>query len=93
MLFWVLWGIDVIVAAIFIYFFVIGLIDGSVSSFNLGLWQVIMTALVALLLGSYTLRACGKVLIASVLLGILAVPGVLAAILSLMVIISPPNWN
>ena len=93
MLFWVLWGIDAIVAAIFIYFFVIGLIDDSVSSFNLGLWLVILAALAALLLGSYRLRASGKVLVASVLLGILAVPGVLAAILSLMVIISPPNWN
>jgi len=93
MLFWVLWGIDVIVAAIFIYFFVIGLIDGSVSSFNLGLWLVILTALAALLLGSYMLWASGKVRIASVLLGILAAPGILAAILSLMVIISPPNWN
>ena len=93
MLFWVLWGIDAIVAAIFIYFFVIGLIDDSVSSFNLGLWLVILAALAALLLGSYRLRASGKVLVASVLLGILAVLGVLAAILSLMVIISPPNWN
>ena len=93
MLFWILWGIDAIVAAIFIYFFIIGLIDGSVSSFNLALWLVILGALGALLFGSHALRASGKVLIANLLLGLLAIPGIFAAVLSLMMIVSPPNWN
>ncbi|MEW5838466.1 MAG: osmoprotectant transporter permease [Pseudomonadota bacterium] len=93
MLFWVLWGIDAIVAAIFIYFFIIGLLDGSVSSFNLALWLAILVALAALLLGGYALHAAGKPRIAAALLSLLAVPGILAAMLSLVVIISPPNWN
>ena len=93
MLFRVLWGIDAIVAAIFIYFFIIGLIDGSVSSFNLALWLGILGALGALLLGSHRLRTSGKVLIANLLLGFLAIPSIFAAILSLIMITSPPNWN
>ena len=93
MLFWALWGIDAIVAAIFIYFFIIGLLDGSVSSFNLALWLVILGALTALLLGSPALRTRGKPRIAAALLRFLAIPALLAALLSLMVIISPPHWN
>ena len=93
MLFWALWAIDAIVAAIFVYFFIIGLLDGSVSSFNLALWLAILGSLVALLLGSHALRARGKTRLAAALLSLLAVPGILAAMLSLMVIISPPNWN
>ncbi len=34
-LFWILWGIDAIVALIAVYFFIVGLSDGSVSSFNI----------------------------------------------------------
>ncbi len=33
-LFWILWGIDFIVALIAVYFFIVGLGDGSVTSFN-----------------------------------------------------------
>ena len=93
MLFWALWAIDAIVAAIFVYFFIIGLLDGSVSSFNLVLWLAILVALAALLLGGYTLHVSGKTRLAAALLSLLAVPGILAAMLSLMVVISPPNWN
>jgi hypothetical protein len=38
MTFKILWGIDAIIALVFVYFFVVGLGDGSVSSFNMLLW-------------------------------------------------------
>ena len=54
--FWVLWGFDAVIALIFLYFFFVGLADGSVSSFNGGLWFLILAGLGAILLGSYWLR-------------------------------------
>ena len=45
--FWILWGIDAIVGAIAVAFFFIGIADGSVSSFNIALWLVILAALAA----------------------------------------------
>ncbi len=38
MKFKILWGIDAVIALVFVYFFVVGLGDGSVSSFNMRLW-------------------------------------------------------
>jgi hypothetical protein len=39
MKFWMLWGWDALIASVFVYFFLVGLADGSVSSFNAGLWR------------------------------------------------------
>jgi hypothetical protein len=45
MLFRLLWAIDALVAAILAYFFFVGIADGSVSSFNIGLWLLIAVAM------------------------------------------------
>ena len=45
MAFWILWGIDAVVAAIFVLFFLIGIGDGTVSSFNIALWAGTLIAL------------------------------------------------
>jgi multisubunit Na+/H+ antiporter MnhF subunit len=37
-------GIDLLVALVVLYFFVIGLADGSVSSFNMSLWLGLLAA-------------------------------------------------
>lgn len=57
MSFRILWGLDAAIALIFLYFFFAGLADGSISSFNIGLWLLILLAIATILGGGYGLRA------------------------------------
>jgi hypothetical protein len=93
MMFRALWGIDAVIALVIVYFFVVGLADGSVSSFNGGLWAGILATLGAVLFGSYSLRAAGRSRAAISVLMALAIPGVLCGLLLLAAIILQPRWN
>ena len=93
MLFWILWGIDAAVSLICIYFFFIGLADGSVSSFNIVLWICILLALGAVLGGGYALRASGHLRLAYSLLSTLAIPGILAGFFILLLTFSKTPWR
>ena len=88
-IFWVPWGIDVIVAAIFVYFFVVGLGDGSVSSFNIVLWLAILAGLASVLGGGLALRAAARTVLATALVTALAVPSVLIGLLFLALLFAP----
>lgn len=92
-LFWVLWGIDAVISLVVLYFFIIGLVDGSVSSFNMGLWVMILLGIGAIMLGSLWLKSNDYLRIAKIVLAILAVPGLLYALFMLMIIITKPRWN
>ncbi len=92
-LFWIFWGIDAIVALIALYFFFIGLADGSVSSFNMGLWLVLLVALAGVLLGSLALKGAGNLNVAKILAGLLAVPALLFLLFFAVVIASGERWN
>jgi hypothetical protein len=91
--FWVVWGWDALIALVALYFFFVGLADGSVSSFNGGLWLMILLALGAVVGGSLWLRSAGRRRTAMSLMLILAVPGLLAALFFLIVIVAAPNWH
>lgn len=91
--FWFLWAVDALVALVFVYFFFIGIADGTVSSFNIGLWLVILLVLGAVLLGSYGLRRAGRTGWAIALALVLAVPGLLYGLFFLILILSNPTWN
>ena len=93
MMFWILWGVDAVVFAIFVCFFFIGLADGSVSSFNMRLWLCILATIAALLWGSQALRTAGRETLAATLLGILAVPSVMFGLFFLAILILNPRWN
>lgn len=93
MKFKILWGIDAVIALVFLYFFVVGLGDGSVSSFNMRLWLGTLSTLAGVLSGSLVLQRSGRTRLAISLLLILAVPGVLAGLFFLAMIISNPRWN
>ncbi|RFS15108.1 osmoprotectant transporter permease [Emticicia sp. C21] len=92
-LFWVFWGIDAIVALIALYFFFVGLADGSVSSFNMGLWLVLLIVLAGVLFGSLALKAAGNLNVAKILSGALAVPALLFLLFFVVVIASGEKWN
>lgn len=91
--FWILWGVDAVIALIFLYFFFIGLADGSVSSFNGGLWFFILAALGTILLGSYWLQTHQQPAFAKLVLAVLAIPGLLCGLFFLIILITNPRWN
>jgi len=86
-------GIDLLVALVVVYFFVIGLTDGSVSSFNMNLWLGLLAAVAGTIGGGWLLNANGRRGAAIAVLSILAVPGVLYGLFVLLVIIAQPRWN
>jgi hypothetical protein len=90
-MFWLPWGIDVVVALIFVYFFFIGLGDGSVDSFNMVPWLVILCASAAVVGGSLALRARGRTVLAVALVTIVAVPSVLIGLLFLALLFAPAH--
>lgn len=88
-----LFGIDAAAAAAFVYYFFVGLADGSVSSFNMGLWLAILAGVAAILGGGWQLNRKGRRSAAIAVLSILAVPAVLFGLFMLMIIITQPRWN
>jgi hypothetical protein len=59
----------------------------------MGLWLAILLCLGGVLLGSRALRGTGRAGLANSLLMIVAVPGLLAGLLFLALIIINPKWN
>lgn len=86
-LFWTLWGIDALVALICIYFFFIGLGDGTVSSFNIVLWLFMLSSLATVLLGGYWLFSHQHTVLANLLVALLAIPSVLYGLFMGMMLI------
>jgi hypothetical protein len=93
MFFWILWGFDALIALVFVMFFIWGLADGSVSSFNILLWLGILAALGGILGGSSWLRNAGRQRAAKAVLMTLAFPGAMAVLFFLIVLIAQPRWN
>jgi len=91
--FWFPWAINVVIAIIVLYFFLVGLADGSVSSFNIGLWLLILLGLGSILGGSLWLKTAGHPTLAMVPLLILTIPGLLYGLFLLALLIAAPRWN
>ena len=86
-------GIDALVALVVLYFFIVGLGDGSVSSFNGLLWLGILTGLAAVMGGGWMLKVSGQLKTAKILLSVVAVPAVLFFLFFLLLFLSKPRWN
>jgi hypothetical protein len=86
-------GVDALAALVVVYFFFIGLADGSVSSFNMGLWLGILAAVAAVLGVGWTLNKKGQRAAANAVLAILAIPTLLYGLFILAVVITQPNWH
>jgi len=93
MKFWLLWSFDALVTLGFVYFFGIGLLDGSVSSFNIVLWLTILTGLGVILGGRYFLKVKSQGILAVCTLCLLAIPALLALSFFLVILVSNPRWN
>jgi hypothetical protein len=91
--FWVPWAIDAVVAAVVLVFFFWGLADGTVSSFNAGIWTVLLAAVAAIVGGSLWLKSTGRRGLAIALALVLAVPGALMGLFFLTLVVAHPRWN
>lgn len=91
--FWILFTIVALAGLVVLYFFFEGLGDGSVSSVNGGLWFLMLLVPGAVLAGSLWLKAQHRLGLAKGLLLFLAVPGLLAGLFVLILLISNPRWN
>jgi hypothetical protein len=89
----VLVGIDIAIAGVALYFFDVGLRDGSISSFNIYLWMEILGCVAAVLVGGLLLNSSGHRRLAKGVLMLLALPGVFYVLFFLVLIISNPRWN
>lgn len=58
-LFWTSWAIAALVTAIVPVFFVIGLAGGTVSSFEIGIWQLLLAGVGVVAGGGFALHANG----------------------------------
>lgn len=92
-LFWMLWAIDAIATAVILYFFVIGLGDGSISGTNASIWALLVLIPIGLLIGSYILKMRDNITAAKWVLSILFIPALLYFLFSLFIIIANPRWN
>jgi len=93
MLFRTFFAIDIVASAVIVYFFFVGLADGSVSSFNAGLWAAILLATAAVLLGGWRLGVSGRRGAATALLAIPALPALAFGLFLLLLMITQPNWH
>lgn len=93
MKFWIPWGLAAIVTLIVIYYFLSGLMRGTVSSFNGGLWTLMLLGTVGITTGSLALKSRGHPGPGALLALVLAVPGLLAGLFLLLILITRPRWN
>jgi hypothetical protein len=91
--FWILWGFDCLISLVVLYFFFIGLLDGTVSSYNMVGWTWLLLGLAAVMLGSLWLKSIKWLTISKILLFILAIPGILYILYILMIVIFKPRFN
>jgi hypothetical protein len=92
-LYWIFLGIDILLALIALFFFFWGLEDGTVSSFNMAIWLALLAGVTAVPAAGIVLKSKGLVWIANGVLLILALPGILAGIFFLTILITQPNWH
>ncbi len=81
------------VAATALVFFTIGLADGSVSSFNIGLWLALLGGLAAIVWAGHALRGIGKLGLAIAVLAVAAVPGIVGCLFLVLVLVTNSRWN
>jgi len=93
MKFWIPWGIAAVVTSVAVFFFLVGLGDGTVSSFNAGIWALLLLGTVGVTAGSLIRKSYGRPGLGAVLSLVLAVPGVLAVLCMLLILITHPRWN
>jgi len=82
-----------IAEAVLLYFFVVGLGDGSIDGSNLLLWLIMLGVPMAALIGAAQLWRAGKKVVAWLLLAVPAAPAFLYGLFVLLVVILQPDFR
>jgi hypothetical protein len=93
MKFWLPWGIAAAVTIVAVYYFFAGLVSGSVSSFNMGLWIAILLGTTGITACSLILKKAGRPGWGAVLALVLALPGLVAVLFLLLMVVTQPSWT
>jgi len=91
MLFKIVWFMDAIGTLVVLYFFFVGLADGTVSERNMGQWSLILLLCAAVLGGSYWLRTHNHPGLALLVTFVLGLPAL--AFLAFILIGVNSKWN
>jgi drug/metabolite transporter (DMT)-like permease len=91
--FWMLWIFNALVALVPVYFFFVGLNDGSITSKNIGLWFLILAVVALVIGGTLYLKSNNQIGFAKGVLMVAAIPGLLALIFMIIVMVGKPRWN
>lgn len=83
----------VLTNAVAIIFFVIGIGDGTVSSFNIALWIGLLAGAAVSLWAGRSLRARGRYVAAIAALSVSALPALVGSVFLLMLLTTQPHWN
>ena len=92
-LFGTLFALNVAVALVAFAFFIIGLADGTVTTFNILIWAAMMGVLFSVPMAGWLLRLRGQRRVATVVLLPLAAVAVLGALAMLVLIVAPPSFR
>ena len=92
-MFWILWSFNALVSLVPIYFFFVGIGDGTVSSRNIGIWFILLLVVAVVLIGPLLLKAANQMALAKVLMIVAAIPGILALLYFLVIIFMHPDFK
>jgi hypothetical protein len=92
-IYWIFLITDALAALAAVVFFIIGLVDGSVADFNIGLWFGSLACIGGIIYGGVALAQGGMLVWAIVLLGVLAVPSLMYGLFLLLAVILQPDWR
>ncbi|MEZ4746547.1 MAG: osmoprotectant transporter permease [Calditrichia bacterium] len=92
-LFWMFFGVDVVIAAILLFFFIWGIADGTVSAFNIKSWMFALLGVALIVGGGFWLKSIDQLVLANIVLMILALPGLGYALIMVVAIVTQTSWN
>lgn len=92
-LFKILWGIDALAAGVIVWFFIVGLADGTVTHRNIKLWLFILLLAGSVLWISMLLKKHGYDTYAMLTVLIIAIPAIVYGIFILAMASNNGRWN
>lgn len=92
MVFWTSWVIAAAVTVVALGFFLVGLTNGTVSSFNAGIWVLILPGTVGVTWGSWMLKKNGRPGWGALLALVLALPVLVGLLVLLLTLGTGASW-
>ena len=92
-LFGILFAINIIGALVALTFFIVGLSDGTVTTFNILIWAGMLGVMFSMPFAAWAMRMRGRERLGMLMLLPVALPALAAGALTLAMIVNPPNWR